>query len=284
MDKSIIEYYTIDGEPIMDKNTLMSTMNREPINDRFLCRKLNRYALFDKDMNQLTPFEFSGYERLNKDDENFILSKNYKYGVADKNGNTVIPFEYDFIKIDKNGNMFASKDGKCGIMDKTGKVVVPFEYEDISNIVVLPYVKGKLYEDNNFLTNGLVMAKKDGKWGCIDENENKVVVDFKYDKITADTFDYIHGAHGGVNSMYIEGENQGVYWYNDLLKMDGSTVLKDCYYIGQPNNTQKDYSLFFDKDKQIGIINKEGDKIVGKNNLKKFVKEMNKNKDKGMDR
>ncbi|MDR2410677.1 MAG: WG repeat-containing protein, partial [Bacteroidales bacterium] len=121
-------------------------------------------------------------------DRRFKAQKNEKYGYVDVQGNTVIPFVYDEIgefidgkaKVKKNGKygyideqgneliekpLNISEDlvkgikfGKYGIENKNGKIILPFEYDEIGEFI-----------------DGRIKAKKNGKYGYIDEQGNELI-------------------------------------------------------------------------------------------------------------
>lgn len=97
-----------------------------------------------------------------------ITDKMRRQGLINTRGEFVIPCKYSFI-----ANGFDDKCVVVGLNDKygmarkeTGEVVVPIIYEKISWA----------------FNEGVISVKKDGKWGCINDN-NQVVIPFVYDYI-----------------------------------------------------------------------------------------------------
>lgn len=136
-------------------------------------------------------------------DSIFVAQIKNKYGMYDFKGNTIIKPEYDFIayKIygEEAGISYAKNGDKFAIINSDNKVVSKCEY-DIPAIPSGQYVTfaeyhndrycmvnwetGEVcipygYEDLGDYSEGLVYAKKNGKYGYINAN-NEIVIPFKY--------------------------------------------------------------------------------------------------------
>jgi len=121
--------------------------------------------------NNLTGFFTDGLAKVYTRDEN----GDTKSGFIDTSGNIIVPPKYSYFS-DFNGALAYVHDYGQGdrgaYMDKTGTVVTPFDY----------------YADqwcNWFYTpscEGMTIAQKDGKFGCLDEKGN-IAVPFAYDNI-----------------------------------------------------------------------------------------------------
>ncbi len=89
------------------------------------------------------------------------LNKEGLYGYADPSGKIIIDFQY------QDANEFIKPytrvyNGKAsGVIDTTGKLLIPFEY------------------DNIIITNEMIIAKKNGKYGLIN-TRNEIIVPFEY--------------------------------------------------------------------------------------------------------
>jgi hypothetical protein len=136
-----------------------------------------------------------------------VVGANEKLGIINKYGESVTPIIYDFIdsfsSIDSLAR--ASLGGRQGILNNYGNVIIPFEYDEIFNF-----------------NEGLALAKKDNKYGCIDKS-NKVVIPFKYDG---------KGFENGFSDGLIALEKDGDYGY---LDKQGNVVIPfDKKFNGSP--------------------------------------------------
>ena len=123
-----------------------------------------------------------------------------KLGFIDKNGINVIPFEYDEAESFKDGLARVKLNGKWGVINKNGDIVVPLKYDsieefeggyakvglsqelsskekflngfvDITGKEIIPCI----FDEINFINEGLAAAKKGNKEGFIDINGNLVL-------------------------------------------------------------------------------------------------------------
>ncbi|MDP4208103.1 MAG: WG repeat-containing protein [Bacteroidota bacterium] len=126
-----------------------------------------------------------------------------KKGLIDLNEKIVIPFgKYNEIYSFQNGRAIVKKNKLSGVIDQNAKEIVPCIYKsadyfrfnlcnvtnihnkqgiiDISGAVVVPIIYDKLID---MWDVGMLKAKKNGKWGCIDYH-NEELIEFNYDFIT----------------------------------------------------------------------------------------------------
>lgn len=143
------------------------------------------------------------YKFINPEQRNWIQAKNNdKWGVIDYKGRVVVPFQYDYIgEISEERYCRVRLNEKYGVIDHKGRVVIPVIYDNMwffydgkmrvalgrkqgfinrRNEVVIPIA----YDDfvYGYFVNGLIGARKDGKWGFIDPN-GQVVVPFRYMRV-----------------------------------------------------------------------------------------------------
>lgn len=133
------------------------------------------------------------------------VERNDKYGYVDTTGREVIPLQYESARDFSEGLACVEKDKKYGYIDPSGKTVIPFAYDNASSFseglawVWVREDKQAFFLDTSGsvkavlpegLTNlgslreGMVKAKKDGKWGFLN-GEGQVVVPFEYDSVGA---------------------------------------------------------------------------------------------------
>lgn len=137
-----------------------------------------------------------------------VVESNEKSGIIDKYGKSIIPIKYDWIdgfSFSNDSLSRASLNGRQGILNVEGKVVIPFEYEEIFDF-----------------KEGLVLARKDDKYGCIDKSNN-VIIPFEYQSA---------GAGNEFSEGLIALQKDGKFGY---LDKKGNVVIGfDEKYTGYP--------------------------------------------------
>ena len=155
----------------------------------------------------LLPLQFEDVGIL--DDDHFDVKTNGKWGIFSVRENKlVIPAIYEGFDYcggcgRKGDYVFAQKDGKWGVVDFTNKTLSPFEYEHehmfmrsdnwilsfkkagrevVLNLAANKEYLAPEYTGMELLDNGLLKAKKNGRYGLINE-EGTLVADFVYDEI-----------------------------------------------------------------------------------------------------
>lgn len=99
-----------------------------------------------------------------------VVKKGDKYGIIDYNGMPLSAIEYDYISV-LSDFIQIIKDDKAGIYSLSGKKIVAPIYDGFESL-----------RSDNPEKPWLFKVKKGKKWGLIDVN-NKVIIDFLYDKI-----------------------------------------------------------------------------------------------------
>ncbi|WP_375562300.1 WG repeat-containing protein [Bernardetia sp. OM2101] len=205
------------------------------------------------------------------------------YGLMDEKGHVILPPTYSFIMPFENGTAKVQLGENFGIIDKTGKVILPLEYEYIGSFennmalvvknkkVGVTSNKGKIIIEPQYerlsIENGVIRARKDGKWGIVN-TQNKPVLPFEYQYIS--TFsenvaiirknnlwgflsnqnetpkiilepsikaDFINEVSNGMakvsSERYIEEDGYGTknafYKKNGIIKTNGTWVLEQKY-------------------------------------------------------
>ncbi len=110
------------------------------------------------------------YEKIEKVEGNnlFVISENGVQKLIAPDGIVVLESGFEEIKyiLEKEQGIIYVQDGKYGVMDISGQVIIQAEYEEL--------LEAK---------DGVFIAKKEGKYGIID-NTNNTKVDFNYYGIT----------------------------------------------------------------------------------------------------
>lgn len=122
-------------------------------------------------------------------------------GILDSNGNELLPAEYSDISDFEYGAARLRKEKKLGVFSDEGKIVLPAVCDDLGDFGYDYYVfvyssEGKkglatrdemitpaIYEDVQTTSLKNILAKKNGKWGMIDD-KGKTILDFKYNMLT----------------------------------------------------------------------------------------------------
>ncbi|KUO67153.1 MAG: hypothetical protein APF84_15855 [Gracilibacter sp. BRH_c7a] len=137
---------------------------------------------------------------------------NYTYHVKEKDGKKalyteddqeVLPYEFEQFKTHYN-MVGAQKDGKWLLYDYTGVRLSQDEWEDI--------IKTTTPMDNE--VNGLVRVKKDGVWGCVDQ-QGEVVITPNWDGIDLNYYEEVE--------PFLRVNKDGKYGY---LTYEGELVLE----------------------------------------------------------
>ncbi len=218
------------------------------------------------------------YDRASRFREGLaMVARKQKFGFINKENQIVIPLEYDDAEYFSDGLASVKKQDKWGVINKDNKVIVPFEYKFTPHYLIHDEIENKDwriwaydnnnrpkifdkngnlmtpdYEDMGFFKEGLLNAKKDGKWGFVN-GDYQTVIEFQYDdavgffkkmaKVQKD------GKYGFINpqgkavipieydkiksffhTFDVVSAQKGERYY--LLKSDGEQILTDYDYIG----------------------------------------------------
>lgn len=181
-------------------------------------------TMISKDGKKIFPFK---YDMVNYHlDNRFSLGvkdpkgveNQYLYALADANGKLLSEMKYSYIGDFKEGLVKASighgAEALLGYLNLEGKEVIPVIYQSLETYPT---------------KDGYRMAKRNGKWGLIDQN-NKEIIPFIYQNLT--TYDYYEG-----RVWVKKDDKQGVIDLNNKvllpIKYDGISILyKDLSILG----------------------------------------------------
>jgi hypothetical protein len=115
------------------------------------------------------------YERYTSINDNYDLyypkysnDKYSSYGIVDKSGNVILPFLFKYERAFNNSEVVLRLGNNIGLYNVNEKRwTIPMFYDGLTS-----------------LGNNLFSAKRDGKWGVIDNN-NKIVVSFQWTEINS---------------------------------------------------------------------------------------------------
>jgi len=177
------------------------------------------YGYINKAGEIVVPFEYRGLGHNRTGAFCGGLAKAYPYpngqaGFIDQNGNIVAPFIYDTVS-DFNGTLAYvqnyADNQKGAYIDRTGKVVTPFEYE-ADGWSMHYYWKS---------SEGITVAKRDGRMGCLDEKGN-IAVPFEFDTITPFSDGLAYVTSGANNHGYVDKTGKFIVKYGDFTYMANS--------------------------------------------------------------
>jgi hypothetical protein len=108
-----------------------------------------------------------GYVKLhrNKAKRMRIVVKNQKYGMVNEQGAWVFKPTYDSLSYAFKRYIEVHKEGKMTYADSWGKLLVPLKFQDVG------ILDGERYD-----------VERNGKWGVYDTSHDKMVIPFEYDK------------------------------------------------------------------------------------------------------
>ena len=175
--------------------------------------RASKWGMIDEKAQYVIEPEF---EDLDKFQGSYAKAKaNGKWGLIDKKGNWIVKPEFDKIKNFTDGLAHVIKDGLTGLINEEGETIVEPKYDEIFEFtdagvaeveikrkygfinregkeIVAPNIK----EEDQFNTETRYLwAKVKGKWGYLDSNGGRWVIEPKYE--TVYVFDFIKAEFDG---------------------------------------------------------------------------------------
>lgn len=199
------EYYTWDKKYALSGYILGVTTSE---GYRYGYMTCDRKMLLDTEYNEIQRLGGIGSEDTDKDI--FLLAqKNGQYGMI-KNKKIVIDFRYQSIDYTGVNNLFiVTRSTKTGVYNSKGDKILSVKYDEVD--VNETYIQTKLKEETAYynllgnridkstikeeskkeeneeakseVTGNLIPKQQGDKWGFVDKN-SKVVIDYRYDKVT----------------------------------------------------------------------------------------------------
>lgn len=200
-----------------------------------------------------------------------LVNKDNKYGYIDSSGKTIINPIYNSASYFKDGYATVTSSNSYKIIDINGNIIL----DD--------------YDYLFFYNTNLILAKKNGKYGYIDIND-QVIIDFMYEKIDKLDVDYNH-----YNHFYVEKDEKFIvavdkkyglinkcnevlidFDYDQITRFYQSYIVKKDNLFGLfDHNGQMQIEptyeeiLYFKGDlviaklnNQYGILSQEGDVVI----------------------
>jgi antitoxin component YwqK of YwqJK toxin-antitoxin module len=205
-----------------------------------------------------------------------LISKNKKFGIIGTKGNFLVPLKYDSLEILSSTCVIYEKNNKYGLL---GKNLQPISDANYSSIKFL----GQVYDEENFLGfKGFFLAKRNGKYGIVNEKDS-VILPFSYnDAWITDQREQLFLEKGNHLDLFYNGsllnaenfknqfefhngrapfsktsldDNEYIYYRSGIVKEDGTILLQPQFEI--ISNTEDDL-IFQDSTGRSGGLDKSG--------------------------
>ena len=203
----------------------------------------------------------SQYEKIEQIVGNnlFVVTQNGKQKLINSEGKTIIEDGFDEIKqiLKDSKKIIFIKDGLYGMMSTEGTVIIPNVYEELKQL------------DNEY-----IMAKKDGRYGIIDESNNEKLY-FNYTYITYNKELKIYVAEDIDFKSSIVDQNFEVKLIGILSELNTNMKYIKMYINGEYKYYNLDFeektniemlkgnTLFLSKkDEKYGYVDSEGNIII----------------------
>ena len=117
------------------------------------------------------------------------VMKDNKWGLCSLQGDILANCIYDTMDPFRDGLARVTRGGQSGLIDTRGNLIIACNYDFVLNEC----------------GQGLFLARKEGKWGCIDRNE-KNIIPFRYDNISCQEFrgKLVFVAREGRTTVYLD--------------------------------------------------------------------------------
>ena len=267
------------------------------IRNAYKVKKDNLYGIFDGEGKQILGVSYTDITNLGKDNISgyIVRDQNNKYGIVDYSSNVVLENKYDSIDKTYGNDLYVvTENGTKKLVNKAGEDVLLAGFENITGILKnkdngvifqrdnrygVMNLNGEVtiepeYEELKEAKTGILIAKKDGKYGVIDMTKAEKVP-FNYNMITYNESADIYIADD-------ENFNSTIFNTNFEAKLTGilTDVNTDAGYItivvGEDTRyynfrfeekTDKDIlttnTLFLSKkDDKFGFVDKDGNVVV----------------------
>lgn len=282
-------------------------LSHESNNSLFFAKKNNKWGMIDFYGKELIPFT---YDNLHLYQGIAIVGNAGKYGVLDYlSDRIIVPLIYEEITYIKDGFLKVKKNKKCGIIDISGEIILSVKYTDIINI----YDKKDVFDEVAFLVcnkgvwnkvnllgvvnrfnkqlipikydeidhdfveilkeEGLIRAKKNGKWGFLDKS-GKEIIPFVYENVwnfkSGSAFVSKDQKWGSINpfgNLEIEIKYDEIWDYKDLVfvTLKGKSGIYSEWNMDLKYDGISDFNENFSAvsiNKKWGYINQKGREII----------------------
>lgn len=217
-----------------------------------------KYGVVSYTGTQVLDNKYDKIEKIHANDM-YVISEGNKQKLINKDGSVVLESGYDKIKTlltKKENGIIYEKDGKFGVMNLSGETTISADNEDLQEA-----------------RDGIFIAKRNGKYGIIDLN-NDVKVEFKYSSAAynekADIYILEEDANSTILNSNFETKLTGIL--NELNEEKGYIKIRVSdeykYYNFKFEEKQaKDVftsnTLFLSKkDGKYGYVDKDGKVVV----------------------
>lgn len=179
---------------------------------------------------------FSECTELGYLDENCAYFKSAttgKYGLIDYQGNVILQPNYDGFERCGSGRDYSGRDSYHSLVvigNEKFEITVANGIVTIAENAHLPHSvptesldEDAAYDERDRYFEGYAAARKDGKWGYVDQEKDKKVIPYKYDAVNdltaseAAYSDYCRGVTDGLIAVKLEGKMGIINLENDIV-------------------------------------------------------------------
>lgn len=132
----------------------------------FSVKKINKFALFNKNGTALTANLYDNIDDSDADLSILIVSNENKYGILTLSGTPITKLEFD--KIDDSdadlGILIVTKNNKIGVINLNGQELVPFKYDEV-----------EVQEGEDGKYTSFAIIKLNGKYGIFECGAKEII-------------------------------------------------------------------------------------------------------------
>lgn len=144
------------GEQLFED--LYSSLKGNFYQNQIVCKN-GKYGVIDTNGKYTIPLIYDNLERVDGNNNRFIIMENNKYGIVDHNNNLLLPCIYDSI-VSNQYIISVCRNNKWGVFDYNLKTIVPTEYDIFD-------------KDDNYYDKRPVLICKNGYYGVLNINISK---------------------------------------------------------------------------------------------------------------
>lgn len=226
----------------------------------------NKFAAIDVKGNAILEPKYDDITYLSNTGD-FLVKVDEKVGILSSKGEIKVPIIYKSIELmDVDTGLYLAKNenNKYGVIDNKGNIKIYIENDEIG--IDISKFKENNIKNKYLLSNELIPARKDKKWGLYDVNGNQVV-DYEYD-----SFGYIASNSKDAYSLLMIPDYNVLVACKDkkytLISPDGKplfdTVADDIYMV--ISGGEKHYYISANDKRMDAIKYLERIEIQGNNN------------------
>lgn len=253
-------------------------------NSLLLAKKNDKYGYLNFKGDIIIPFEYE----MGAVEKNglMVVKKDNKIGVINQNNKDIIKFNYEGVYYDKSNNFIVLKDKEYFSIDTLGKIeklnvswmgVQKNEkifYEKDNKFGIFDFEKGyiteNIYDELSQNYNELIIAKKDGKYGLIN-NAGKVILSLSHDFILPVGSNYFKVGNDSTGLFFLinqKGEIRTNQLYDDFTELNKKNIVgvkgNKLMLINQSGKEIKKIDSIINFNSQMLLYKEDGKNILRK--------------------